>query len=122
MTSSLPVLLRNVHIMNVDAVLEPPLLVTDGDIIPTHLPLAHQPVGRKRPVLKPVRAPPLAPLVVPLVPELHRDAISLKGKQLLAQPVAVLARPLVRKEGLDGVAPLQEGGAVAPDGVGRVCH
>lgn len=43
-----------------------------------------------------------------------------KGKQLLPQAVPVLLGPLVRQEFDDVVPALQEGTAVAPDGVRRV--
>lgn len=65
--------LRDVDRVDVDAVLEPTLRVRDSDVVAAHLPLPHQSVLCKRPVLEPVRAPPLACVVVPLVPELDGD-------------------------------------------------
>lgn len=109
--------LRNVDLVHIHALHKPPLRLPDGDVVPAHLPLAHQPVRRERPVLEPVGPPPLARGVVPLVPELHRDLVVGEGEQLLAQAVALLALPLLRQEGLDGVPARQEGGAVAPDRV-----
>lgn len=59
--------------VHVDAVLEPTLPVGDLDVVAAHLPLAHQAVVGKGPVLQAVRPPPLPFLVVPLVPELDGD-------------------------------------------------
>ncbi len=112
--------LRDLDRIDIDAINEPPLAVLDGHVIPAHLPFAHEAVGREGPVLEPVRAPPAARGVVPLVPELHGDAVLAEREQLLAQPVALLALPLLGQEGLDLVAARQERVAVAPDRVGRV--
>lgn len=77
----LPVLLADLDRIHVDAVLEPALLVGDLDVVPAHLPLPHQAVVGKRPVLEPVGPPPLARLVVPLVPELDGDLESHECKR-----------------------------------------
>lgn len=69
----LPVLLADIHSVHIHAVLEPPLLLADLDVVCAVLPLPHQAVVRKGPVLKAVRPPPLAGLVVPLIPELDSN-------------------------------------------------
>lgn len=66
-------LFPNRHLIHIHALLEPPLPLTDGDVIPAHLPLLHAAVWRERPVLEAVAAPPLAGGVAELVPELDSD-------------------------------------------------
>jgi hypothetical protein len=117
---NLPMLLLDVDAIDVHAILVPPLLVRDPDVVPAHLPLPHQPVVRERPVLQPVGPPPLPGLVVPLVPELHGDLVAREGEQLLAQPVPVLHGPLLGQEVRDGVAAHEELVPVTPDAVLRV--
>jgi len=125
-------LFPNRHLIHIHALLEPPLPLGDGDVIPAHLPLLHAAVGRERPVLEAVAAPPLAGGVAELVPELDRDLgvsvtlssllwseetrlVVAEGEQLLAQPVAVLAGPLLGQEGDDLGVSGDEARAVAPD-------
>jgi hypothetical protein len=59
--------------IHVDAVLEPPLSLSNVHIVAAHLPLPHPPVWGKGPVFQPVGAVPLAGFVMPLVPKLHGD-------------------------------------------------
>ena len=66
-------LLTDINSIDIHAVLEPPLLVRDADVVPAHLPLPHQPVAGEGPILQTVGPPPLALFVVPLVPELDCD-------------------------------------------------
>jgi hypothetical protein len=114
------VLLRNLNSIHINPIDKPPLLHPNLDIIPAHLPLPHQAIVGVRPVLEPVGPPPLPLVVAPLVPELHGDLVVREGEQLLPEAVAVLALPFRREELDDLFAPAQEGGAVAPDAVGRV--
>lgn len=139
----LPVLLTDVDRVHVHAILEPARPLVDGHVVAAHLPLPHETVLGKRPVLEAVRPPPLAGRVVPFVPELHRDLLAAvyiacyrfwaqtsgvtdlvvrESEQLLPQTVALLPDPLVGQELHDFIAALQEGAAVAPDGIGRVAH
>lgn len=68
-----PVLFAYVNRLQVDAVLEPPLGLSNVHIVAAHLPLPHPPVWGKGPVFQPVGAVPLAGFVMPLVPKLHGD-------------------------------------------------
>jgi hypothetical protein len=67
------VLLTNLHTIHIHIIRKPPLPLPNLNIIPTHLPLPHPPILRKRPVFKSISSPPLARGVVPFVPELYRD-------------------------------------------------
>ncbi len=127
--------------IDIDPALEPALPFVDSHVVPAHLPLAHQAILGKRPVLQPVGAPPLACLILPFVPKLDSDLRSCqhprllpcrtspkkdtdlvvrKRKQLLPQPVLPFLGPLLAQELDDLVPPLEEGVAVAPDRVRRV--
>lgn len=108
-------LFRDVHLIDVDAVFKPPLIIRNLQIITAHLSLPHQSILRKRPVFKTVRPPPLARLIVPLVPKLHGNLIICKSEKFLAQSVAVFSLPLLSQELLDGVSTLQELVTVALD-------
>lgn len=68
-----PMLLPNLHLINLDPVRKPPRPLLNLHIIPTHLPLPHQPPLIESPVLQPIRPPPLSLLIKPLVPKLHRN-------------------------------------------------
>lgn len=136
--------------VDVNSILKPSFLVRYLDVVAAHLPLAHESVLGKRPVLQAVRPPPLAALVVPLVPELDRnlslgwlaidsclgpsgisrldwltqaaDFVLSEGKELLPQAIAVLFSPLLGQEVDDLVAAVDELVAVPPDGVWGVSH
>src|ERR1700676_634761 len=75
---------------------------------------SHQAVFVEFPVLVAIAAKPMAAVVVPLVGKAHGYAVVAKRPELLDQPVVQFARPFTRQERLDGVASLQELGAVAP--------
>src|SRR5215468_12528075 len=74
----------------------------------------HQAVLVELPVLVAVAAEPVAAVVVPLIGEAHGDAVVAVGPELLDQAVVELPIPLARQERLDGLAPLQELGAIPP--------
>lgn len=69
----LPVLLGDIDSVNINPILEPSLLLKDLHVVSRHLPLSHQSIFSKRPVLEPVRSPPLATFINPLIPELNGD-------------------------------------------------
>src|ERR1700682_6696963 len=83
--------------------------VVDGGDAP-----AHQPAGIELPVLVAVGAEPVSRVVAPLVGETHRDAVLAARPDFLDEPVVELAAPLAAQELLDGRAPVQKLGAVAP--------
>lgn len=66
-----PMLLTNIHGVDIHPILEPPLLVRELDIVPAHLPFPHEAIVGEGPVLQPICPPPLTGLVVPFVPELY---------------------------------------------------
>lgn len=72
-TTHSPMLLPNLDLIHVHPVGKPSLPLPNPHIIPTHLPLPHQPPLIIRPVLQPIRPPPLPLLIKPLVPKLHRN-------------------------------------------------
>lgn len=116
-------LLANGHRIHIHAVPEPPLTVGNRHVVAAHLPLPHPPVRRKRPVLQAVAAVPRlhsTNVYIVLIPKLHGNAVVRKGKEFLAQPVAVLAGPLALEKLDDGLVALEKGVAVAPDAVLRV--
>ena len=53
--------------------------------------------------------------VLVLVPELHGDAVFIKGEQLLTETVAKLALPFGGQECNDSGFAAEEGGAITPD-------
>lgn len=62
--------------VDINTILEPPLLLRNGDLIATHLPLPHPSISCKRPVLEPIASTPLATIFVSvLVPELDCDTV-----------------------------------------------
>lgn len=60
----------NLHCVDVNVTLEPSLLIRNFDVVAAHLPLLHEAILVKRPVLKAVAAPPLVIVVVEFIPEL----------------------------------------------------
>lgn len=112
-------LFRNVHLIDIDALLEPPLCLRDLDIVATHLALAHAPILGKGPILQAIAALPLHPVmrVLILVPELHRNFVLREGEQLLAEGVVLFLVPFPGQEFDDVGSPGQEFVAVAPDAV-----
>ena len=115
--------LRDIHLINIHALLEPPLGILDLDVVPTHLPLAHSAILRKRPILQPITALPLHTIVaiLVLIPELHRDLVIGESEELFAQAIRLLLVPLPCEKVNDGFAAGEEAVAIAPDAVGCVC-
>src|SRR6266581_2774276 len=96
------------------------IAILDRNIVDAGDAHAHQAVFVKLPVLVAVAAIPVATVVVPLVGEAHGDAVLPEGPEFLDQTVIELAVPLACQERFDGLAALQEFGAIAPAAVGRV--
>lgn len=63
--------LANLDCVHIHAILEPPLLLGNGDLIAAHLALSHLAINVKGPVLETVAPPPLLrlPMLV-FIPEL----------------------------------------------------
>src|SRR5215467_11406666 len=78
---------------------------------------AHQPLFVELPIFIAIAAKPVAAVVVPFIGEAHGDAISAESPDFLDQPVIKFARPFARQESFDGVAPMDELGAVPPAAV-----
>jgi hypothetical protein len=72
------VLRSNLHCVDVNVTLEPSLLIRNLDVIAAHLPLLHEAVLIKSPVLEAVAAPPLVIIIMELIPELDSNL----GRQL----------------------------------------
>src|SRR6195256_3487867 len=92
----------------------------DGKVVNGGEAPAHQPTGIELPVLVAVGAEPVSRVVVPLVGEAHGDAVLAACPDFLDEPVIELAAPLAAQELLDGRAPVQKLGTVAPQRVLRV--
>src|SRR5258708_1062936 len=77
----------------------------------------HQAMRVELPILVTVAAEPVSAVVVRLVGEAHGDAVAMERPELLDQTIVELPVPLARQERLDGLAPLQELGAISPAAV-----
>src|SRR5258706_16269948 len=77
----------------------------------------HQAMRVELPILVTVAAEPVSAVVVRLVGEAHGDAVAMERPDLLDQAIVELPVPLARQERLDGLAPLQELGAISPAAV-----
>src|SRR6266571_9479267 len=97
-----------------------PLDVLDRRIVDAGDAHTHKAVFVELPVLVAVAAIPVAAVVVPLIGKADGDAILPKRRQFLDQTVIELAVPLACQERFDGLAALQEFGAIPPAAVGRV--
>src|SRR5258706_5562493 len=85
----------------------------------------HQAMRVELPILVTVAAEPVSAVVVRLVGEAHGDAVAMERPELLDQAIVELPVPLARQERLDGLAPLQELGAISPaavEGIGGCYH
>src|SRR5260370_19892126 len=81
---------------------------------------AHQAMFVEFPILVAVAPKPMPAIVMPLVGESHGDAIVRESPYLLDQPIVQFARPFSLQERLNGLAPLEELGAVPPAAVAGV--
>src|SRR5260221_4238508 len=77
----------------------------------------HQAMRVELPILVTVAAEPVSAVVVRLVGEAHGDAVARERQDLFDQAIVELPVPLARQERLDGLAPLQELGAISPAAV-----
>src|SRR3546814_3271209 len=72
------------------------------------------------PLLVAMAAIPLAAVVMPFIGEAHGDVVAGIGPDLLDQAVVHFALPFALQQGLDGRAPVDEFGPVAPAAVRRI--
>lgn len=109
--------LRNRHLVHVHTLLEPPILLLQLDVVPTHLTLPHYAILPKRPILKTITSLPLHAVVgIPiLVPELHGNLVVREREQFLAKPIILLFLPFGSQKGDDFVMATDELVAVTPD-------
>lgn len=70
---SSPMLRSNVHSVDIHAILEPTLLLVDLDVVSTHLPLLHQSILVKGPILESIASPPLTIIVMKFIPKLDSN-------------------------------------------------
>lgn len=89
-------LLRDVHSVHINTILEPPPFFGNLEVVTTHLPLSHPAILSKRPVLEAITSLPLHLIVrvLVLVPELNSDLVILESEQLFAELVVLLFLPL----------------------------
>jgi hypothetical protein len=92
------------------------------NIISAHLPLTHLSVFGERPILETITPLPLHAImrVLELVPELHRDLVIRKGKQLFPQTIVLFFLPLLREEVFYRFSTSNEGSPVPPDAIGCI--
>src|SRR5450631_753919 len=96
------------------AVLRDRQIVDAGDAQP------HEAAFIELPIFIAVAAKPMPAVIVPLVGESHGNSVLAKRPDFLDEPVVEFARPFALEKRLDGLAALQEFGAVAPPAVGGV--
>src|SRR3978361_649281 len=76
----------------------------DGQIVDARDAHPHQPLLVELPVLVAIGAEVLTTVVAPFVRKTHRDAIAVKGPQLLDEPIVELPGPFASQEGNDLLA------------------
>src|SRR5215469_9651873 len=115
--------LRNRHLIHIYTILEPPILLLQLDVIPTHLTLPHYAILTKCPILKTITSLPLHTVIgiLILVPELYCDLVVSERKQFLTQPIILLFLPFGSQHGDDFVMAMDELVTVTPDTVFCVC-
>lgn len=65
----------NINSVDIYTILKPSLLLSDLNIITTHVPLLHQAIFIKSPVLKSVASPPLTIVIMKFIPKLYSNLI-----------------------------------------------
>lgn len=109
------------HRVHVNALLEPSLVLSDLDVVTTHLSLAHLAILGKSPILKTITSNPLARLgVLELIPELNSNLVVTKGEQFFAETVFLLYRPFTSQKLEDSFSTAEEVVSVTPDAIRSV--
>src|SRR5262249_48144554 len=94
--------------------MEAAIFLGDGDVVDRGFTARHQAVLVELPLFVAVGAVPLAARVVPFVLEAHRDAVVVKGPEVLDQAVVELLLPFAREKGDNRLAALKYFRAIAP--------
>lgn len=66
-------LFRDIDLVNINPLPEPPLITPNLNIVPTHLSFSHPSVFRKCPIFETIASPPLTRFIMEFIPELHCD-------------------------------------------------
>src|SRR5882757_1653916 len=94
--------------------------VLDRQVVDAGDPPSHQALFVELPILVAVAAKPVSRIVVPLICKAHGYPVVAKRPDLLDQPIFQLANPLASEECLDGLAPTNELGAIAPNAINQI--
>ena len=65
----------NINSVDIYTILKPSLLLSDLNIITTHVPLLHQAIFIESPVLESVASPPLTIVIMKFIPKLYSNLI-----------------------------------------------
>jgi hypothetical protein len=105
----------NLHRVHVNALLEPSLVLTDFNVVTTHLSLAHLAIFGKSPIFETITSDPLARLgMLELIPELNGDLVVTESKQFFAEAVFLFYRPFASQEVDDSFSSAEEVVSVTP--------
>jgi hypothetical protein len=114
--------LRNWHLIHIHTLLEPPILLLQLDIVPTHLTLPHYTILTKRPILKAITSLPFHAIVgiLILIPELYCNFVVGEREQFLTQPIILFFLPFGGQECDNFIMTTDEFVTVTPDTVSCV--
>jgi hypothetical protein len=114
-----PMLLQDIHDIDIHSISEPAVLFQKLNVISAHLPLTHPAIFCERPILEAIASLPLHPivLILVLIPELDGYLVIRESEKLLTQAVRLLFFPFRGQEFDDGLVPAKEAVAVTPDRV-----
>lgn len=102
--------LADSHLVHVNSLNEPSLILLKLDIIAAHLALPHSSILCERPIFKTITSLPLQTIlrILVLIPKLYGNLVGCEGEQLLAQAVVLFASPLLCEELFDLGTPFDE--------------
>src|SRR6516164_11835696 len=98
------------------------LTLLDRQIVDAGNAQTHQPVLVEFPVLVAIAAKPAAAIIMPLIGKTHCNTGPMKGPDFLDQAVIEFSGPFASQEGFDGLATLEELGAVPPAAIGGIAE
>src|SRR5882672_9640774 len=96
------------------------LAIFDRQVVDAGDPPSHQALFVELPILIAIAAKPVSRIVMPFVCKAHGYPVVAKRPDFLDQAVLQFTTPLAYKECLNGLAPANELGAVAPDASQRI--